>query len=115
MQWRIYRGTDDTPDEYYKPVITIPFLDHLLQVFLKRFTSLQQRATMTILLFPPVDIALNDMSVNFIREDLPSDYHCYRTDQSTIDDLIKECDPNVHTIRWIAITCLTSIGLVKSD
>ena len=24
-------------------------------------------------MFPPVDIALNDESVNFIREDLPSD------------------------------------------
>ena len=63
---------DDTPEEYYKPVITIPSLDHLLEEFLKRLTSLQQRATTTFVLFPPVDIALNDETVNFIREDLPS-------------------------------------------
>ena len=44
--------------------------------------------------------------------------------KSTINDLVNECDPNVHTIRWIAITFLvtscefeeriSTIGLVKS-
>ena len=52
-------------------------------------------------------------------------YHPYLADQSTIDDLIDECDPKVHTIRWIAITFLvtscefeeriSTIGLLKSD
>ena len=35
-------------------------------------------------------------------------YHPYLNDQSTIDDLIKDCDPNVHTIRWIAITFMVT-------
>ena len=79
-------------------------LSHSWIIFLKRLTLLQQQATTTFLLLPPVDIALNDESVNFIKEDLPSDdtlvcksgadginevvYHPYLFDQSTIDDLI---------------------------
>lgn len=101
----------DTPEDYYKRVITIPFLDHLLQEFLQRFTPLQQRAATAFLLLPPVDITLNDESLDFFREDLPSDdtlqakIECWRNKwdgvsplnlPTTIGDLIKECDPKMY-------------------
>lgn len=132
----------NSPEEYYKRVVTIPFLDHLLQQMTERFSKLQQRAALALLLIPPISSEVDPSSLAHFTDDLPSpgtfqaDLDCWKKKWSsaakyptTISDTLKECSsnmyPNIHTILRIAATfpvtscecerSISTLGLVKTS
>ncbi|KAH3809819.1 hypothetical protein DPMN_138199 [Dreissena polymorpha] len=44
----------ETSETYCERSLSIPFLDHLLQQFIERFTNLRERASSVLLLIPTV-------------------------------------------------------------
>ena len=68
-----------TPEEYYKRSLTIPFLDHMLYHLETRFSHMQQKAMMALQILPSVitQVSCTDQNyaadlVDFFKDDLPS-------------------------------------------
>ena len=111
----------ETAKEYYKRVLTVPFLDHLCSQFNERFSTIQQRATQAVLLIPPVSPTLDETDLEFFQADIPSpasleaEIDCWRekfrhhTEKTmSLQECIKSCDksmyPNIHRILSITAT-----------
>ena len=72
----------ETPEEYYRRSLTIPFLDHILSHMETRFSGLQQKAVMALQITPSVILQNthqanveennSDELVDFFKDDLPS-------------------------------------------
>ena len=81
----------ETPEEYYRRYLTIPFLDHILSHMETCFSDLQQKAVMALQIIPSVILQnthqanveenYSDELVDFFKDDLPS--------PSTVDQEIK--------------------------
>ena len=68
----------ETPEEYYRRSLTIPFIDHMISHIATRFSNLQEKASMALTIVPSVLLQSNTSGtsitnlVDFFREDLPS-------------------------------------------
>ena len=79
----------DTPEEYFRRSITIPFLDQLIQHMSSRFSALQSTAVRGLCLVPSVFVSLQtsddlDDLVRMYCDDLPlpatweAELHCWK-------------------------------------
>ena len=69
----------ETPEDYYRRSLTVPFIDYMLSHLEMRFSDLQQKATMALQIIPSVITHLSGTDenyaaglVDFFKDDLPS-------------------------------------------
>ena len=133
----------DTPEEYFRRSITIPFLDQLIQHLSSRFSALQSTAVRGLCLVPSVLVSLKtsddlDDLIRMYQDDLPlpatweAELHRWKLSwQERAGDLpdtaakaLNACNtlhyPNVHTLLQIICTlpvttstCERSVSVIR--
>uniref|UniRef100_H3ATM6 DUF4371 domain-containing protein n=1 Tax=Latimeria chalumnae TaxID=7897 RepID=H3ATM6_LATCH len=112
----------DTPQEYFRKAITIPFLGHLLAEMGSQFMTLQERAAARIKLVPSVmNTRPCPSDFEFFTDDLPSsntfasELHQWfrmwkdkKTKPSTVSQALEQCDgiffPNIKCVLQVCAT-----------
>ncbi|XP_073251404.1 52 kDa repressor of the inhibitor of the protein kinase-like [Porites lutea] len=115
----------DTPEEYYRRNLFVPFLDHITQEMSSRFGNTQKTAVQLLGLVPSITVSHTDANIDAVsemyRSDLPNpqtldvEYHRWtrkwqseRSQPDALQPALEVCDadifPNIHCLLRIACT-----------
>ena len=120
-------------EEYYRRTLTIPFVDHLNTELEARFSDLQQKASLGLLLLPPSAEHASELTdkLDYFSEDLPSpntikqEIHMWNLKWNnsnmmkpdTLEKALKECDqsffPNINAI--LRICCVFPVTSAECE